>query len=522
MSRHYPGGARPWTRQPKQRALASREFDWDVLVNQAFPGFNAATGRPVTPRGTLMSGGGFVGRNWYGVNALESINAPMPTTATGYTAIWVGPMNVSNTGTPVSMIRTTGSGFRLESYTTPGGAYISLTHTGVAVGPTIAAASWSTFTNDPFVVIATYDGTTVRVGWRPPPAAGLNGALEGAATIGMNTGTGTIDLSTSSGSFGAYLVGYAARSMPVSLMRRLLLNPWQVFEPREREVFYSLGGGPVSLVLTDIAHAHAADAIALTQAHALAAANAVHAHAADGITLSVTDALVLADTTHGHTADSVSLTQAHALAAADATHGHTADALTLTQVHQLGADNVTHGHTADSVTLVLPGQLDVQSITHGHGVDAVTLSQVHALAVQDALHPHAADNLTFSGSVALVLADALHGHAVDGVALTQVHALVVDGVTHGHTVDSVTLASGLVLAIADAIHTHTADTLTATQVHVLVVSDAVHSHLAQQLGLSIPGSATGPKAIIVQSKARSIVVVAKSRTIVVEPNVVIH
>ncbi len=189
-----------------------------------------------------MHGGGNVGRNWYGVNALESINAPLPTTTTGYTILWCGPMNVVNTGTPISVLRTTSGGFRLEPYTTFGGAYITLTHTGVASGPTVPGAAWSTFTNDMFVVIFTYDGTTSRAMWRPPLGASPLGATEVSTTVGMNAGTGTIDLSTSTGSFGAYLVGYATRCMPAAMARRLLLNPWQVFEPAEREVFYSLGG----------------------------------------------------------------------------------------------------------------------------------------------------------------------------------------------------------------------------------------------------------------------------------------
>lgn len=226
-----------WTSQPQQPAQPSPEFRWDVLINQAFPSLNVPNLKPVTPRGTAAVGEGGRWQNWHGVNALEQIEAPLPTTSTGYTMLWVGPMQVASTGTGVNIIRTTGGGFRFEPYTTAGGAWMTATHTGVAAlnppGP------WS-YSHDsrPWAVIISYDGTTASFEVKTPD--GEFGAA--TTTAGMNAGTGTIDLSTTSGVFGAYLVGYAARPMPSALRRQILDNPWSTFQ-KKTTVAWSVSSG---------------------------------------------------------------------------------------------------------------------------------------------------------------------------------------------------------------------------------------------------------------------------------------
>lgn len=223
-----------WLVQPQFPQQPSNDFKWDVLINQAVPNLNAATGRLVTPRGTATTGRAGRYQNWHGVNALEQINAPLPTTSTGYTMLWVGPIQVANTGTVVNIIRTTGGGFRFEPYTTPGGVYMTATHTGVVV--LNAPGPWS-YAHDsrPWVVIISYDGTTASFEVKTP-----DGEFGSATTAaGMSEGTGTIDLSTTSGVFGAYLVGYARRPMPASMRRRLLQNPWSVLARNNNKLYFA-------------------------------------------------------------------------------------------------------------------------------------------------------------------------------------------------------------------------------------------------------------------------------------------
>ena len=498
-------------RQPLALARRSADFAWDVLINQAEPFYDAARRTRVSPRGALVASRAGQYRNWRGVNALESINAALPTAATGYTVLWVGAFDAP--AVPLaSVIRTTTGAFRLEAFTSTGGGRITAVHTSVANLNDPGAIAWD-FRPDPWTVILTYDGAVATL----EVLAGNGTYGVATTTVGMNAGGGTLELSTTTGSLGAYLVGYARRPMPAGLRRRLLDNPWSVFAPDDGRVFYSLGAGPANLVVSNLAHAHLLDGITLTQAHALAVGDAAHAHTVDNVVLTQTGNLAVDGATHAHAADAVVLTQAHQLATADAAHGHAADGVALTQAHNLSPSDTAHAHLVDGLTLVLPGQLDVQSVTHGQTVTTVELSQVHALAVEGALHAHAVDALNLSGAVDLVVNAATHGHVVDAVALAQVHELLVANNVHLHTAEGLTLASGLTLAVADALHAHGAASVTLGQVHALVVSDAVHAQLATHLGLSIPGGSQGPHTIVVRGQTRTIVVIARSRIIRVAP-----
>lgn len=212
-----------WNSQPTVASLPAPEFKWDVLVNQAFPAVNAVTGRSLTPRGSRFEGRGGRGQNWLGVNSLEQIPAPMPTTATGYTILWVGPINAANqSASPV--IRTTSDGFRFVPYSLTNGSYIGHVHTNVAQAnePTPIARG---FDFAPWTVIVTYDGATCIIEYRSPEGE----YASASTTMGMNPGTGTLDLSNTGGSFGAYLVGYARRPMSERLRARYLRAPWNVF-----------------------------------------------------------------------------------------------------------------------------------------------------------------------------------------------------------------------------------------------------------------------------------------------------
>lgn len=154
-----------------------------------------------------------------------------------------------------------------------------------------------------------------------------------------------------------------------------------------------------------------------------------------------TPTLAVADATHAHAADALTLTQLHVLTVADASHAHLADALTLTQTHILTLADALHAHTTDNVVLTVDGTLVVNDALHAHTTDNVALTQTHILAVADALHSQLADNVTLAvGGTTLAIADALHAHAADNLALTQLHILVVSAALHAHLADTLTLA----------------------------------------------------------------------------------
>jgi hypothetical protein len=145
--------------------------------------------------------------------------------------------------------------------------------------------------------------------------------------------------------------------------------------------------GPITLTVTDLAHADSLGAVALTQVHNLAVANMAHANSIDNVVLS--------------------------------------------QIHQLAVQALSHAHSLDSPTLTQIHQLIVQAMNHSHSLNGVTLSQIHNLVVQGLAHIHGIDNIALSPI--LVVQVLVHGHSMGSVSLSQIHNLIVQAAQHGHT-----------------------------------------------------------------------------------------
>lgn len=198
-----------------------------------------------------------------------------------------------------------------------------------------------------------------------------------------------------------------------------------LYVPRARRVFAFDAGGAVDLVVSDGAHAHAADALTLTQNHVLVVADGAHGHTVDVLTLTQVHELLVDAASHGHTAEAITLAAGASLIIADGLHSHAAEALTLTQVH---------------ILIVADG-------AHAHSAEAVTLSSGASLSIADADHAHAAEAITLSAAYQLVIADAVHTALAESPALTQVHQLVVSDALHAHFAQQV--AFGNVLTTSD-------------------------------------------------------------------------
>lgn len=234
--------------------------------------------------------------------------------------------------------------------------------------------------NQTYLVALTYNGTTVTL------------YVDGVA-VASNAQSGnvqTTDLDTTwaewANQAGAtirqtvYYSGIANRVWTPEEIEDLNEHRWAWQERQSGHRIISLST-TVDLAIADALHAHAADNLALTQAHVLAVADAAHAHAADNLTLTTETALAIAAALHAHAADSVTLTQAHVLAIQDALHAHAADQITL---------------SVGGTDLVIADAL------HAHDVDHLALTQTHVLVVSDALHAHLADVLSLSIPGALV------------------------------------------------------------------------------------------------------------------------
>ena len=241
-----------------------------------------------------------------------------------------------------------------------------------------------------------------------------------------------------------------------------------------------------TLVVSECSHAHAPDAIALTQAHTLAISESNHAHAADAPVLTQVHVLANLSGDHAQTTDGIVLEQEAAstnLVVSECSHAHAADSPVLTQAHTLAVAEAAHGHAVDSPALTQAHVLVVGEAAHGHGAEEPVLTQNQILAIAEAGHSHLAEEPVLSQAHVLTVAETLHAQASEEPALTQAHVLAMDEASHGHTADEPTLIQAYVLALLDALHGHVVDPIILAQAHVLAVSGGGSAHAADNVVL---------------------------------------
>lgn len=239
----------------------------------------------------------------------------------------------------------------------------------------------------------------------------------------------------------------------------------------------------VTLTVNDAAHALAADAIALTQAHTLAMQDGTHAQTVDPFALTQQHTLAVAEALHAHASDPITLTESVLLAVQEALHGHTAEAVAIIQQHVLGMSDGLHGLSTDPIDLVQQRLLAIAEAFHAHSADSVDLIQDHLLAIADALHAHTAENVALDVSSVLEVADATHAHTADALDLFQAHLLAVAEAAHVQTADNIDLITAGILQVANALHAHAADSPALIQAHLLNVAEALHGHSAENVVL---------------------------------------
>lgn len=361
-----------------------------------------------------------------GGGPLTVVIVVVPTTVSGTEGLWSIADTAASAG-PSFLLQRNGADVRLYA----GSAY-QITFSSAAV------------VGKPLNIVIGLSNTT-------PSASGvscslaINGDARSAGTF-SNAGAANTNEYLGSGFNGqpdGHYCLYAASNeyLPASEYASRSGNPWQISAPQTNNILIpDAAGGSVTLAIADAAHAHAADALALS---------------ADWL-------LTVQDATHAHTADSLAISTDWLLAIADAIHGHSAEALSLSTDWLLTIQDALHAHAADALTLGVSGSADlvIADATHAHAADALALSTDWLLAIADAQHAHAADNVVLdtSNQTPLTIADSAHGHLADGLTLSTAAWLAIADALHAHAADAPELSLGQVaLAIADAVHAHYAD-----------------------------------------------------------------
>lgn len=195
-----------------------------------------------------------------------------------------------------------------------------------------------------------------------------------------------------------------------------------LFSRPARRVFALEFGGdaPADLLVSDAAHLHAADNLALTQAHVLVVQDGAHGHVVDALALTQAHLLALADALHEHAAENITLAAGLSIVVADGLHAHTADNLALTQVHILIVGDAAHGHAADAISLAGGASLSVADLTHLHAAESPVLSSAYLLVIADAVHQALSESPALTQAHQIIVSDALHAHFAAQVSFGNV------------------------------------------------------------------------------------------------------
>lgn len=256
----------------------------------------------------------------------------------------------------------------------------------------------------------------------------------------------------------------------------------------------ALGGGPVTLAVSDVTQSQTLDNVTLTQAHSLTPNALDQSQTLDNVTLTQANVLSIQDAAQSQTLDNVTLTQAQIISVADLTQSQTLDNITLTQAHVLTVADVSQAQTLDNVTLTQANILSVADLSQDQTLDSVTLTIAGVLAINDITTGQTLDNVTLTQAGILAVNELSQGQTLDAVTLTQAYILAINDLTQNQTLDNVTLNVGAYTITPDDIsHLQTLDGVTLTQYHVLSVDDLTQSQIldAVTLGGLVIGSLNG-------------------------------
>ena len=313
-----------------------------------------------------------------------------------------------------------GNGFRSDIYTSGGGIYASWTASGVANGNASYRDASGQFDMRKVVLVSDWT-TTGQVSWWKRDGFDL---VSWSDTFDYLSPSDTrLFLGQSGTGAGKFYAAYILRgNVGESGARKLIENPWQIFESEEITLFKPSTSGEVTLAILEALHGHTGDNIAFSLDTFLSAQDASHAQSAENLTLDASTAisLILSEAFHGLSSDVISFITGSYLQVADALHGHSADSLTLATASFLAVADTLHAHSSENLTLDTSNAtpLTTQDSAHAHSVDNTALTLDTWLAIVEAVHAHSADNVSISSEELLAIADALHSHASDALLLS--------------------------------------------------------------------------------------------------------
>ena len=228
---------------------------------------------------------------------------------------------------------------------------------------------------------------------------------------------------------------YYAGLLPVALsgedIGALARNPWQVFRPVQRRIYFDIasGGGDVVLAGSSASQVNTSSSGAITQAHVLSGASV----------------------DQSNTSTSGAIGQSIILTGASVSQGNASTSGAVSQAHVLIGSNCQQANTSTSGAVVQTGDLIGANCAQVNTSSSGSISQTHVLSGASCTQP----NTTTSGAVIIVSgviltgANCAQGNTTTTGAISQSHVLIGAPVAIDHIATASSIVQTHILSGAD-------------------------------------------------------------------------
>lgn len=223
---------------------------------------------------------------------------------------------------------------------------------------------------------------------------------------------------------GVYLCAVWARTLSDYELVSLSANPWQIFTPDPRRLYFdggaSGGGGDTSLISSDSTQTQTTDAAILVTSSFLVVQEATQNHSSENVVLdaSVSTNLIVADATQTHTSENSALQVSTNLGIDDSTQSQTSNNIALTSVHSLIIQECIQDQNSENIALDSGLILTVADCIQGQTAENITILASSLLLINDATQDQTSENLSFTLATNISINDSVHSISSESPNLT--------------------------------------------------------------------------------------------------------
>ena len=245
------------------------------------------------------------------------------------------------------------------------------------------------------------------------------------------------------------------------LLDAIIENPWQVFAPQKRVIYFDVGaGGGITLSGNNSTQTNTSGTGGIAQTHVLTSADCAQANASSTGSVSADSSVNLTgtDCAQSNASDTGSISQTHILDSANCAQNSTSSTGGTAQTHVLTGANCTQSDTCSVGIISTNGTIDLTGAgsTQQNTCTGSNISQTHTLTGGDCAQSNTSST-----------EEMLQTHALTGADCTQNNASSVAAIIAAGTIN---------LIGANATQSNASDIAAIGQTHVLAGANSVQSN----------------------------------------------